>query len=231
MTGRGGPLAAAATGRAPRRRDALRAVTVQRKTLHVGEVTPEGASRARVDLRLAGAFGVVLVGRELPLGEVGSRKARTLLKLLAVERRGLLSADRIADVVWAAADALPADPGQAVATLVSRLRAVLGPGVIRGGRDGYRLAGEPEVSVDLDAAARYCEHAELRLPAVAAAALAAAGHAAELLAAGTALADEPYAAWADPARAELRALLRRARLTAAQAALAAGDPDAAVSLR
>ena len=40
---------------------ALRAVTVQRKTLHVGEVTPEGASRARVDLRLAGAFGVVLV--------------------------------------------------------------------------------------------------------------------------------------------------------------------------
>ena len=228
VTGRGGPLAAAATGRAPRRRDALRAVTVQRKTLHVGEVTPEGASRARVDLRLAGAFGVVLVGRELPLGEVGSRKARTLLKLLAVERRGLLSADRIADVVWAAADALPADPGQAVATLVSRLRAVLGPGVIRGGRDGYRLAGEPEVSVDLDAAARYCEHAELRLPAVPAAALAAAGHAAELLAPGTALADEPYAAWADPARAELRALLRRARLTAAQAALAAGDPDAAV---
>ena len=45
---------------------------------------------------------------------------------------------------------------------------------------------------------------------------------------GTALADEPYAAWADPARAELRALLRRGRLTAAQAALAAGDPDAAV---
>ena len=46
--------------------------------------------------------------------------------------------------------------------------------MIRGGRDGYRLAGEPEVGVDLDAAARYCEHAELGLPAVAAAALAAA---------------------------------------------------------
>jgi DNA-binding SARP family transcriptional activator len=186
-----------------------------------------GTSSSRVELRLAGAFGVVLAGRELAPGEVGSRKARTLLKLLAVERRGLLSADRIADVLWDAAGGLPAEPGQAVATLVSRLRAVLGPGVIRGGRDGYRLAGEPEVGVDLDAAARYCEHAELRLPAVAAAALAAAGHAAELLAAGTALADEPYAAWADPARAELRALLRRVRLTAAQAALAAGDPDAA----
>ncbi|HEY1318663.1 MAG TPA: AAA family ATPase [Streptosporangiaceae bacterium] len=187
----------------------------------------EGTSSSRVELRLAGAFGVVLAGRELAPGEVGSRKARTLLKLLAVERRGLLSADRIAEVLWDAAGGPPAEPGQAVATLVSRLRAVLGPGVIRGGRDGYRLAGEPEVGVDLDAAARYCEHAELRLPAVAAAALAAAGHAAELLAAGTALADEPYAAWADPARAELRALLRRVRLTAAQAALAAGDPDAA----
>ena len=144
----------------------------------MGEGTPAGnASKARVELRLAGAFGVIVAGRELPPGEVGSRKARTLLKLLAVERRGLLSADRIADVVWAAADVPPADPGQAVATLVSRLRAVLGPGVIRGGRDGYRLAGEPGVSVDLDAAARYCEHAELRLPAVAAAALAAARHA------------------------------------------------------
>ena len=187
----------------------------------------EGTSSSRVELRLAGAFGVVLAGRELASGEVGSRKARTLLKLLAVERRGLLSADRIADVLWDAAGGPPAEPGQAVATLVSRLRAALGSGVIRGGRDGYRLAGEPEVGVDLDAAARYCEHAELRLPTVAAAALAAAGHAAELLAAGTALADEPYAAWADPARAELRALLRRVRLTAAQAALAVGDPDAA----
>ena len=187
----------------------------------------EGTSSSRVELRLAGAFGVTLAGRDLAPGEVGSRKARTLLKLLAVERRGLLSADQIADVLWDAAGRPPAEPGQAVATLVSRLRAALGPGVIRGGRDGYRLAGEPEVGVDLDAAARYCEHAELRLPAVAAAALAAAGHAAELLAAGTALADEPYAAWADPARAELHALLRRVRLTAAQAALAAGDPDAA----
>jgi DNA-binding SARP family transcriptional activator len=194
----------------------------------MGEGSPaEGTSSSRVELRLAGAFTVLVAGRELTPGEVGSRKARTLLKLLAVERRGLLSSDRIADVLWDAAGGPPAEPGQAVATLVSRLRAVLGPGVIRGGRDGYRLAGEPEVGVDLDTAARYCEHAELRLPTVAAAALAAAGHAAELLAAGTALADEPYAAWADTARLELSALLRRVRLTGAQAALAVGDPDTA----
>src|SRR6202044_706041 len=109
-------------------------------------------------------FTVLVAGRELTPGEVGSRKARTLLKLLAVERRGLLSSDRIADVLWDAAGGPPAEPRQAVAKLGSRLRAVVGPGVIRGGRDGYRLAREPEVGVDLDIAARYCEHAELRMP-------------------------------------------------------------------
>ena len=71
----------------------------------------EGTSSSPVELRLAGAFGVVLAGRELAPGEVGSRKARTLLKLLAVERRSLLSADRIADVLWDAAGGPPAEPG------------------------------------------------------------------------------------------------------------------------
>jgi len=179
--------------------------------------------RAHVELRLAGAFGVIRDGVELPPGEVGSRKARTVLKLLAVERPGPLTADWIADVVWENA---PVNAGQAVATLVSRLRAALGSGVVLGGRDGYQLAAEPEVSVDLDVAARYCEQAERKLPA-AAVALAAAGSAAELLAAGTALAEEPDVTWADPARAELRVLLRRARLLATRAALASDDPGLA----
>ncbi|MGH3166900.1 MAG: AAA family ATPase, partial [Trebonia sp.] len=172
-----------------------------------------------------GAFGVVRDGVELVPAEVGSRKARTLLKLLAVRRPGLLTGDQIADVLWDGAP--PADTGQAVATLVSRLRAALGAGVILGGRDGYRLAAEPEVSVDLDVAARYCEQAERRLPAAPAVALAAAGKAAELLASGPALAQEPGEPWTDPARAELSALLRRARLLAAEAALATGDPGLA----
>jgi DNA-binding SARP family transcriptional activator len=197
----------------------LRDAADQRKNVLVGR-------EARVELRLAGAFGVVRDGMELMPGKVGSRKARTLLKLLAVARPGTVPADRIADVLWAGKP--PAAAGQAVATLVSRLRAVLGTGVILGGRDGYRLAGEPWVNVDLDAAARYCEQAEHKLPVAAAIALAAAGRAAELLTGDTALADEPDAAWADPARAELRSLLRRARLAAAEAALATGDPRLAL---
>ncbi len=139
-------------------------------------------SRTRVELRLAGAFCVVRDGVELLPGKVGSRKARTLLKLLAVERPGMVPADRIIDVLWAGTP--PAAAVKAVATLVSRLRAALGSGVILGGRYGYRLAGEPGVSVDLDAAARYCEHAERKLPTAAAIALAAAGRATELLARG-----------------------------------------------
>jgi hypothetical protein len=55
-------------------------------------------------------------------------------------------------------------------------------------------------------------------------ALAAAERAHQLLVAGTAIGDEPYADWADPAREQVRELLRRVRLTAAEAALATGDP-------
>ena len=164
-------------------------------------------------------------GTELADGEVGSRKSRTLLKLLAVSRPGLVPVDRIVDVLWPGGP--PAAAEQNVATLVSRLRAVLGPGVILGGRPGYRLAGWPAVTVDLDAAARLCDQAERKLPAAAAVALAAAERAAELLSARTALADEPYATWVDPARAQVRELSRRARLAAAEAALAAGHPAAA----
>ncbi len=188
-----------------------------------GPAEPTG--RARVELRLAGAFGLVRDGAELTGGEVGSRKARTLLKLLAVERTRLVPVDRIVDVLWA--DSPPAAAAQNVATLVSRLRAALGPGAILGGRDGYRLGGEPEVCVDLDAAARYCDQAERKLPTAAAIALAAAERAIELLGGEVALADEPDAVWAEPARAELCHLLRRARLAAAEAALGAGDPRSA----
>jgi DNA-binding SARP family transcriptional activator len=178
-----------------------------------------------LELRLAGTFGVIRDGAELAEGELGSRKSRTLLKLLAVERPGLVPVDRIIDVLWAGAP--PAAAEQNVASLVSRLRGVLGSGVILGGRAGYRLAVSPEVSVDLDTAARYCEQAERRLAAAPAVALAAAEQATVLLSAGTALAEEPYSSWADPARDELRELLRRARLAAAEAALAAGDAPAA----
>ena len=78
--------------------------------------------------------------------------------------------------------------------------------------------------MDLDTAARFCDQAEGKLATAAAVALAAAERAHELLSAGTAIGDEPYADWADPARERVRELLRRVRLAAAEAALATGNP-------
>ena len=189
----------------------------------MGRSGPAGSvSAAYVELRLAGTFRVVRDGTELTDGEIGSRKSRTLLKLLTIERPGLVPVDRIVDVLWP--NERPAAPEQNVATLVSRLRAVLGADVIQGGRAGYRLAAGPGIVVDLDAAARFCDQAEGKLATAAAVALAAAERAHELLSAGTAVGDEPYADWADPARERVRELLRRVRLAAAEAALATGDP-------
>jgi DNA-binding SARP family transcriptional activator len=194
--------------------------------LQVGRSSPAGSvSAGYVELRLAGAFRVVRDGTELTDGEIGSRKSRTLLKLLAVGRPGLVPVDRIMDVLWP--DERPAAPEQNVATLVSRLRAVLGADFIQGGRTGCRLAAGPGIVVDLDTAARLCEQAEGKLATAAAVALAAAERADELLSAGTAIGDEPYADWADPAREQVRELLRRVRLAAAEAALATGDPQLA----
>ena len=109
--------------------------------------------RPRVELRLAGAFGVMRDGAELAEYQVGSRKSRLLLKLLAAARPGLLSADQIAEVLWDGAP--PAAAERNIASLISRLRAVLGAEVIEGGRAGYRLGGELAVAVDLDIASRH----------------------------------------------------------------------------
>lgn len=188
---------------------------------------PDGTPPSPVRLRLAGAFSVSRDGVELPDGQVGSRKSRTLLKLLAVERPRLVPVDRIVTALWD--DQPPAAAEQNIATLVSRLRAVLGAGTILGGKQAYHLAGEPFVIVDLDEAARFCDRAERNLAASPAVALAAADRALGLLAEGTAIADEPYATWADPARDQARTLLRRARLAATRAALGTGDARSAMS--
>jgi DNA-binding SARP family transcriptional activator len=189
----------------------------------MGRPGPAGpGSVAHVELRLAGAFRVVRDSTELTEGQIGSRKSRTLLKLLAVERPGLVPVDRIVEILWP--DDQPAAPEQNVAVLVSRLRAVLGADLIQGGRAGYRLASGPGIVVDLDVAAGFCAAAEGKVGSAAAVALAAAERAHQLLVAGTAIGDEPYADWADPAREQVRELLRRVRLTAAEAALATGDP-------
>jgi DNA-binding SARP family transcriptional activator len=180
------------------------------------EVTGDRESRVRI--RLAGSFAVEKDGSRRTIGG----KSRTLLKLLAVERGHAVPTDRVMEVLWG--DAPPKRPVENVATLVSRLRKALGPEVVVGGRQAYRLGDAPAVGVDLDEAAALVAEAEERLAAdEAAVAVVAAARVVELLDGGAV----PEEEWAAPARGEATALLRRARHAAAAGALRVGEPGRA----
>jgi DNA-binding SARP family transcriptional activator len=147
--------------------------------------------------------------------ELGSRKARTTLRLLAVAARTPVRADRLIDVLWS--DEQPRDPAGQLAVIMSRLRRVLGPNRIVHSDDGYSL----EVDwLDVTAAADLVAEAERRLTAGnPAAALAAALSARELLS-HPALDDE---VWLEQERRSVERLAARARDLVARVALAAGD--------
>ncbi len=177
-----------------------------------------------VSLRLAGSFRLVqgeADGAELV---VGSPKERRLLALLAVHRGRSVSTDTIMAVLWDGN--LPRRPAENVATLVSRLRALLGSDVILGDRGAYRLGNVPAVSVDADEAAQLLATALRRMaqgtPSLAGTA---AARALELLGDGVALIGEPDADWVDQARMQCQQLVRSARHCAAAAALGTGDVE------
>ncbi|MGH2774915.1 MAG: BTAD domain-containing putative transcriptional regulator, partial [Actinomycetota bacterium] len=175
-------------------------------------------------VRLLGPFSVTRGERPLTGRELGSRKGRTLLKLLIVERPRTVSADRIAEVLWGES---PVGHQRVVAQLVSRLRAALGKEALEGGPEGYRISPE-WFEVDLDEAARFIKETEGRAATEPALSAIAANAALEILQRGVVLEDEPYADWVEPARAQTRNLLRRARHSGWIAALEAGDHQSAI---
>jgi DNA-binding SARP family transcriptional activator len=185
-----------------------------------------GRDNRRVRIDLAGGCTVTVDGRCLPPTELGSRRGRLLLEMLAASRGRALSCDEIVEVLWPGAP--PRRPEAAVATLVSRLRSVLGTEAVLGIRGSYRQGTHPHVEVDLDEAARFVAEAEHRLAAEPAVAASAARRALQLLA-RPALEDRRYDSWAQPARDEQTALLRRARSAATRAALDVGDASEAVT--
>lgn len=69
-----------------------------------------------VRVRLLGGFQVEGMAER----DLGSRKGRTLLKVLALAGGAPVSVDRIADVLWG--DDQPSRPAEQVGVLVSRLR-------------------------------------------------------------------------------------------------------------
>jgi DNA-binding SARP family transcriptional activator/tetratricopeptide (TPR) repeat protein len=180
-----------------------------------------------LSIQVLGPFVVTRDGMPVPAHELASRKGRTLLKLLLARRGGVVPAEVLAEALWG--DRPPADPDANLATLVSRLRAVLGPGAIAGGRDGWRFVAGPRLTVDLDDAERLVAEAEGRLAGEPALALAAAQRALDLLGRGPVLAEEPDADWAEPSRRAAERLAVHARQAAWRAALAVGDQAGALA--
>ncbi|WP_162605876.1 ATP-binding protein [Jiangella aurantiaca] len=180
----------------------------------------DAADGAELQVRLTGELTVVRAGRVLAAGEVADRKGRTLLALLAVAGGRLVPVDRIVEALWG--EQGPRRPAASVATLVSRLRAALGPDVVTGGRSGYRLGDGTQV--DLHRAAELVAEAEIRLanaePAIA---LAAAQAALDLVGSAPLLADEGDAPWAGEGRRRQADVVGRARAVAAEAGLRTGD--------
>lgn len=152
---------------------------------------------------------------------LGSRKSRTLVKLLALGRGAAVSADRIVDVLWT--DGAPARPIDQIGVLVSRLRPVLGADRVRRTDAGWALAVDWLDVTELEA--RVEEAARAGSPSTSLAA----ARAALTLVRGELLADEADPWWAEAERAAVARTVARARLLAAEAALAGGRPADAAS--
>jgi len=174
------------------------------------------------DLRVR-LLGGLLVEGYRP-NEVGSRKARTLVAVLAVARGAPVSVDVLVDILWG--EDLPARPDNEVGVLVSRLRRVVGTDRVPRQDAGYSLAPD------------WLDLRELEEGIAAAERSVAAGDALSARLAATMALDlvrgplvpEEGSPWFDGPRAAVERAVAATRLLAAEAALMSGDPAGAVAL-
>jgi DNA-binding SARP family transcriptional activator len=178
-----------------------------------------GDERRVIRVRLLG--GLTVEG--LDEHALGSRKARTLLKRLALARGRSVSSDQLIEIVWP--EERPSRPADQLGVLVSRLRRVLGPERIAHGDAGYRLQADwidlDELSMRVDeAASAFAEgrHAAARTAAMAA----------TTIARGPLLPDDE-GVWLESERTWADSIVGHAHRIAAEAALRSGDPNAAAA--
>ena len=148
---------------------------------------------------------------------LGSRKARTLVRLLALARGRPVSGDVLASALWG--DAQPTRPADQLAVLVSRLRAVIGRDRLERGDGGYRLHYD---WLDADELADLVEEIERRQRAGNVVGAAAASRVALSLVRGDAPSEPVVDDWVSARLAELDRLVSRSRRLAAAALVAAG---------
>lgn len=149
---------------------------------------------------------------------LADRKARQLLRLLALAQGRPVSAGALTDALWA--DAPPARPADQLAVLASRLRRALGRDAIEHGDDGYRLRYD---WLDLDELGTVVAAAERRLADGNATGAVAAARIALSLVRGTLPEPASDAAWVAADHDAARRTIARARHVAARAMLATGD--------
>lgn len=192
-----------------------------------GEPVAARSTSVLVEIQLLGRFAVRVNGRELPLRLFGGRLARQLLRKLALARGTLLSKDVAAEALWPVDP--PADAPGNVEILISRIRRGLGDrSLVKTGPGGYTLVGDGRCWVDVEAFLAGVARGQAEAGNDPVTALAAFRGALALWR-GEPLAEDAYAEWAQ----EHRRYLWRAHLEAlegaATAALATGDPAAAVA--
>lgn len=164
-------------------------------------------------VRLLGGFQIEGVDERA----LGTRKGRSLARRLAAEAGRPVSIGELAEILWG--DDLPRNPADQLSVLVSRVRGVLGTERIRRGDAGYWLDADWFDYTELDSRTREIEQrlATGRVTSAVAAAEEALG-----LARGPLLPEED-GGWVVEMRAQAARAVKRARLAASAAYLAAGD--------
>lgn len=166
---------------------------------------------AALRIYILGPFRVEHDGRTIPPQEWARPKDRALLKLLALERGHLVAQDRLLELLWP--NLAPAAATNNLHVSISRLRKNLtahppdtttGFSIIRRDGDGYTLASNASVWVDLEEFRRLLGQGREWRRRRAWAPAVGAYRAAEALYRGELFEEDPYAEWAIHPREQLR---------------------------
>jgi DNA-binding SARP family transcriptional activator len=115
------------------------------------------ASPRSTTIELCGALRVSIEGREV---ELPGRQGRAVFAYLVVNRERATARDELVGLLWPADP--PEDPGETLSALLSRVRRVLGEGVLEGRRE-LALMLPDDAHVDLEVARKAAAQAETAL--------------------------------------------------------------------
>jgi DNA-binding SARP family transcriptional activator len=182
-----------------------------------------------MEIRVLGELEVLDRGRRAGPSDLGGRKPKQVLELLALARGRPVPKETLIERLWP--DRPPRHPVAALENHIWVLRRHLGQGTATGEQvvlaeaGAYRLAVE-RVTLDLVRFDELLREASGKPPSDARGYL----ELALSLVRGDLFEDEPYADWVGPSREEYRVRVATLELDLAEAALADGSPEVAVEL-